>query len=369
MSADRLITLAIHTYDKAIALKSILEREGIVAVLNNVNLSKPAISSGVRVRIPEKDLPLALRIVENPDIFNWDSQFNDTKPTIVVPVDFSDYSYRACLIAFNLAKQYKARIDILYSYIQTHPIERFKNFNNEEDSANSGFFDAEQEAQVQIEQFSKRIIEQIKFGLIPPIKFSTKVLEGVPEDVINDYTKTIKPLVIVMGTRGSGKKEKELIGSVTGEVLDICRFPVLAIPESANIFEFEGLKHVVFFCNNEHEDIVALDTMYRLLPNTSLNVTIVNIPPKIQTVVDSFVSSEQDLIRYCSENYPRFNFSLKKVNLSFIIDDFRNIGRENPIDLIVLPNKKRNVFSRFFNPSLAHKLLLHADIPMMTIPI
>ena len=115
MSADRLITLAIHTYDKAIALKSILEREGVIAVLNNVNLSKPAISSGVRVRISEKDLPLALRIVENPDIFSWDSQFCEKKPTIVVPVDFSDYSYRACLMAFNLAKQHKANIDILYS--------------------------------------------------------------------------------------------------------------------------------------------------------------------------------------------------------------------------------------------------------------
>ena len=172
-----------------------------------------------------------------------------------------------------------------------------------------------------------------------------------------------------MGTRGSGKKEKELIGSVTGEVLDICRFPVFAVPESANIFDYEGLKHVVFFCNNEHEDMVALDTMYRLLPNVSLNVTIVNIPPKIQTVVDSFISSEQDLIKYCKENYPRFNFSLKTINITSIVDEFRNIGSEKHIDLIVVPNKKKNVFSRFFNPSLAHKILLHADIPMITIPI
>ena len=115
--------------------------------------------------------------------------------------------------------------------------------------------------------------------------------------------------------------------------------------------------------------MVALDTMYRLLPNVSLNVTIVNIPPKIQTVVDSFISSEQDLIKYCKENYPRFNFSLKTINITSIVDEFRNIGSEKHIDLIVVPNKKKNVFSRFFNPSLAHKILLHADIPMITIPI
>ena len=35
----------------------------------------------------------------------------------------------------------------------------------------------------------------------------------------------------------------------------------------------------------------------------------------------------------------------------------------------VVPNKKKNVFARFFNPTLAHKILFHADIPMMTIPV
>ena len=54
-----------------------------------------------------------------------------------------------------------------------------------------------------------------------------------------EYAKGIKPQLIIMGTRGTEKKEKELIGSVTGEVLDGCRFPVLAIPETANITNLE----------------------------------------------------------------------------------------------------------------------------------
>ena len=68
-NSDRLITLAIHTYERAVPIKNLLEREGIVVELNNVNLSTPVVSSGVRLRIRETDLPLALRIVENPDIF------------------------------------------------------------------------------------------------------------------------------------------------------------------------------------------------------------------------------------------------------------------------------------------------------------
>ena len=62
MKKDRLITLAIHTYPKALILKGVLESQGIAVVIQNVNLLKPVISPGVRVRINEKDLPHALEI-------------------------------------------------------------------------------------------------------------------------------------------------------------------------------------------------------------------------------------------------------------------------------------------------------------------
>ncbi len=60
----RLITVAIHTYEKAVALKALLESEGVETILQNVNLEHPVVSAGMRVRIHEDDLPLALRIIE-----------------------------------------------------------------------------------------------------------------------------------------------------------------------------------------------------------------------------------------------------------------------------------------------------------------
>ena len=47
MKKDRLITLAIHTYPKALILKGVLESQGIAVVIQNVNLLKPVISPGV----------------------------------------------------------------------------------------------------------------------------------------------------------------------------------------------------------------------------------------------------------------------------------------------------------------------------------
>ena len=53
------------TYAKAQILKTILEDEGIETYIHNVNQIQPVISSGVRVRIKESDLPHALKIIES----------------------------------------------------------------------------------------------------------------------------------------------------------------------------------------------------------------------------------------------------------------------------------------------------------------
>ncbi|MDE6368131.1 MAG: DUF2007 domain-containing protein, partial [Muribaculaceae bacterium] len=68
-SSSRLITVAIHTYDKAVALRSLLESEGIEVSLQNIHTEHPQVPTGIRVRIHESDLPLALRIIENREIF------------------------------------------------------------------------------------------------------------------------------------------------------------------------------------------------------------------------------------------------------------------------------------------------------------
>ena len=47
---DKLVTLAIHTFEKAQILKTMLETEGIEVYIHNVNQIQPVVSAGVRVR-------------------------------------------------------------------------------------------------------------------------------------------------------------------------------------------------------------------------------------------------------------------------------------------------------------------------------
>lgn len=171
-----------------------------------------------------------------------------------------------------------------------------------------------------------------------------------------------------MGTRGAERKEEELIGSVTAEVLDSCKFPVFSIPENITLEHISDISHLLFFSNLEQEDLLALEAIYRLFKNAPIEITIVHIPGK-KELSSSDRRAIKSLVEYCRNHYPSFTFNSDELSLGNLGNDYRRIAREHQVNLVALPNKKRNVFFRFFNPSLAHKLLLHADISMLVIPV
>ncbi|MDE6556766.1 MAG: DUF2007 domain-containing protein, partial [Duncaniella sp.] len=110
MDKTRLITIAIHTYDRAIRLRTILESEGIPVTLHNVNLDNPEVSAGVRLRIAEEDLPRALRLLESIQIISPEisEQYSSGQPTVLLPVNLAYINENAVLTAFSIAALHNA---------------------------------------------------------------------------------------------------------------------------------------------------------------------------------------------------------------------------------------------------------------------
>ncbi|MCM1020721.1 MAG: universal stress protein [Muribaculum sp.] len=377
-SDSRLITLAIHTYGRALVLKNILEQEGVVVTLQNVNLTEPEVSAGVRVRIQLNDLPLALRVIENPDIyvptFEPEVAVNNThkgERPIIVPIDFSPHSIKACDIAFQLADRRKTSVILLNSFISPaysvgRQLGSTLNFDVDNSEQNVALV---LDAKKRIDSLSREIRQKMRRGDLPEVNFSTSIIEGIPEEVIGETAKQLSPELIVMGTRAADKKERELIGSVTAEVLDSSRFPILTIPEHVNMIDAGDIHHVVLFCGLDQDDIIAVDALYRFFNHEQLNVELVWFPAKKVFRGRTTENAPQILRHYCEKHYSRFKFQTKEFNMPSVVDDFAAVEKEARIDLIAIPNKKKSMFSRLFNPSLAHRLLFHADIPMMAIPV
>lgn len=359
----RLITLAIHTYDQAVILKSQLEQAGVQAVLHNVNLSAPMVSSGVRVRIHERDLPLALRVVEGVVRVS-----PSNIPTILVPVDFSAFALKSCRVAFAHASRVGARVVLLHAFMsERHHFflpfgsDRYDDGQEQDDKT------VQAAAQVQMRDLERSLRAEIEAGTISQAPFSTMVVEGVPEERILEQAQRLKTSLIVMGTHGLSQQERYSLGSVTAEVVDAGRFPILTIPKNIAAGDLKRVTHVAFFSNLAPQDVLSLDAFTRIMPPGAMNISLIPMVGKLSP--DLAQKSIQQLLSYCQEHYPEAQFSV--VNLKFDADmqEFHNFVESQGVELIVIPDKKRNIFASLFNPSIAHRILYQADIPMLVVPV
>ena len=362
----RLITVAIHTYERALSVKALLEAEGIQVTLQNVNLDNPEVASGVRIRIDEKNLPLALRILENPDIFAAHPT-DQAEHGILVPTDFTEHAYNAALIAASIASAHKLNLTFVNAYIGPHLSDNIQltnalTYEFRESALQNEIISS---AKRSMQQWVDRFKADIKNGIIPPVRFSTKIAEGVPEEIILDEAKETQPFMLVMGTRSAARKEKELIGSVSAEVLDSCRFPVLTFPEGD--YKFTSPSNILFFSNLDQEDMLALDALYRIFPQAKAHVVIVSITSRRR-----FGSSEisaNALTEYCRKHFEQFTFSSAPVKLKTASDEVAQLQTSNHFDLVVVANRRKSAFSRMLNPGLAHRLLFQTDLPLLMIPV
>lgn len=369
-----MVTLAIHTYSRALLLKTILEIEGIDVSLQNVNLLQPVPGEGVRVRIREEDLPLALKIVENtnipsgkPEEATNESNSASEIPVILVPVDFSPHSLAATKTAFQLASPLGAKVCVLNAYISPMiPVAMELNdelaFQDEVETATDSKAVAA-DAEKKMKVFAGQIRQAIDQGSMPAVRFSTENRQGAPEDVIETVSRQLKPILVVMGTRGCDADGRQVMGSVTAEVLDSARYPVLTVPDTD--FRISNLKSVTLLAQMDQGDIPALDMLNSILPHASLCITIITLlgrkePPR---------GAQEALLDYCHTHYPAWRFDIHDAPVREADDDFQQIQQIDNPDLILVPSKRKNVFARLFNPGIAHRLVFQAEVPMLAVPI
>ena len=357
---DKLVTLAILTYTKAQILKNVLENEGIETYIHNVNQIQPVVSSGVRLRIKESDLPRALKITESS---TWLSEsivgektpkVDNKSNKILIPVDFSSYSMKACEFGFNLAKTENSEVILLHVYFtpiyaSSLPYGDVFNYQiGDEESVKTII----QQVHSDLNALSDKIKEKVASGEFPDIKYSCILREGIPEEEILRYAKEQRPKVIIMGTRGKSQKDIDLIGSVTAEIIDRSRTAVLAIPENTPFKEFNEVKRIAFLTNFDQRDLIAFEAFFNTWKSFHFSVSLIHLAESKDTWNDPALEIHYDVV---------MNDNLLKGLDQYI--------KDNQIDIITLTSYKRNIFARLFNPSIARKMIFHSDTPLLVINI
>ena len=95
----------------------------------------------------------------------------------------------------------------------------------------------------------------------------------------------------------------------------------------------------------------------------------VNIVPVNDRVRNDALEKTSVLTNYFSSRYPELKFSATEFPLKSFREEFEQYVEERGISMLVVPNKKKSVFSRLFNPGIAHRILFEKDIPMLVLPV
>ena len=61
--------------------------------------------------------------------------------------------------------------------------------------------------------------------------------------------------------------------------------------------------------------------------------------------------------------------AVKRIAAKTFIESFAQFAADENVQLIAVPNKKSSIFSRLFNPSIAHRVLFQTDTPMLVVPV
>ena len=376
---DKFITLAIHTADHAMALKKILEVHSIEVRLQNYVASGAPIAVALKVMIQEKDLPMALKVSESLEqltSINLDNVLTGHKGELLIPVDFNDYCQCACKAGFALASYLQLQPVILHAY----PTPVFSPAFSLDDTTDMGIDNSLEEEFTEVEmgkdlqkQSRKKMKDLIsklhkeqKDGTLPDLNFKAIMEDGVAEDVIKEYCKVSPPSLVVMVTRGKEKKGEQLIGSVTAEVLDDCKVPVLSIPENCNFSDVKRMKEVVYLCSLDQHDLICMDTFMRMFEYPDVTITVIPINDKQDKNLKTKLLHLKD---YFNKTYPTAHFITAILPQKTFMADFNHYESQRGTELIVVPNKRRNALMRLFNPGIAHRLLFERDLPLLAIPI
>ncbi len=364
---DNLVTVAIHTYEKAQILKSVLEANGIEAYIHNVNQIQPVVSAGVRVRIKESDLAKALCIIEemnNAEVVEKALEEKHKKHPILIPIDFSDYSVKACEFGFGLAHTLQTEVVLLHAYFAPSfgamPIGDVINYEIGQDEETLKF--VIDKVNKEMEKLTKEIKEKIKNGSLPDVKFKHVLREGIPEEEIIRYSKKHTPLIIIMGTRGKNQKDIDLIGSVTAEIIERSRVPVLAIPENNSVDSFDHIRNIAYATNFDEKDLIAFEKLMQLMKPFRFRMHFIHFDQKENAWTEIKLSGIKE---YFSKFYPDQEIEYHILRGNDILNVFDEFVHHNKIDVLSLTTHKRNIFTRLFNPSIARKMVFHSDTPML----
>jgi universal stress protein A len=145
---------------------------------------------------------------------------------ILLPTDFSNISLSAASYAADIAKQYDAKIHLLYVLEKTPPVLAIRSLDLSEDKIIKSL---EEEAKKSLENTAEKVKKNFNSE---NLVMETVLRKGLDYIEINKYSEEKNIDLIVIATHGRTGLLHTLLGSVAEKVIRYAKRPVLVITPS-----------------------------------------------------------------------------------------------------------------------------------------
>ena len=141
---------------------------------------------------------------------------SSTRKRIIIAIDQSDYAEKVMKAAYDVAENIDADVNIL-TVIETPEL------------AAAGELDSAQmdEEEKKTSEYQKRLIDTNFSG--STLLVESIILHGDPVKKICEFADKVHASLVVIGTRGHGKIQSKLLGSVSDKVIKNCHCSVLIV--------------------------------------------------------------------------------------------------------------------------------------------
>lgn len=289
--------------------------------------------------------------------------------SILVPLDFSEFSMKALEYAINLAEKYFSQITLL------HAIVLFQDDIDEEERLQE-YEDMIRKREENIrEYFTKNQREIERKG----ITVKSEIIRGISAaDTILEFINKLPIDIVIMGTHGRSGLKHLFQGSVAEKVVRLSPVPVLTVHRSTQNFCLKRLLVPIDFSLHSKK---AIDFAISLADNFNANIDFVHVieqdihPSFYASGIYSISQIDKDLKNRVIENMKAFveDQLNPDIKAEYVVCEGKshkeiiNLSKEEKTDMIVIATHGLTGMDYILLGSTTEKVVRWANSPVLTV--
>jgi nucleotide-binding universal stress UspA family protein len=271
--------------------------------------------------------------------------------TIIIPTDFSPIATNAMNYGVDMAKAINANIILVHVY--QVPVSM-----TDVPVVVVSVDELKKEAEERLADL-KASVEHITSG---KLKIYTEARLGDVVDELEDLCNKIKPIAVVMGTKGASGIERAMFGSVTLTAIRHLNWPVICVPPGK---EFgQGIRKIGFACDfKKVVETTPIHLIKDFIKEFNAELHVLNVDYENRRFKPETPEQSLMLHTMLEDANPSYHFIEQKD----IEDGINEFAEKNNLDLIIAIPKKHKLLEGIFKPSSTKQLVFESHIPVMCV--